>query len=159
MNFCLYRTVTPTLELSSNMDWNWIVEYRACQLLSKQVNDSIGAYFLPIHFISIMIQAVLASYVLIRFEIELVFVISMIVLDVLILYYLSIWKKGTSFTKSSKLVIEKQKFSYKSIYSKIVFRSCKPISIELGKYYTLTENLLLAVFDAIVQATISLLLI
>jgi hypothetical protein len=136
---------------------DWLLEYRVCQLLGKQVNECLGAYFLPIHVSEIMLLAVIASYVLIRLDIDFIFVVSLITLDVLIIYFFSFWKKATVFTKLSTAAIESQKA--KSKYSKLVCKSCRPISIFLGEYYVLSEVFLLGAFAAIVNYTIQLLLI
>jgi hypothetical protein len=106
-----------------------------------------------------MLLAVIASYVLIRLSIDFIFVVSLITFDVLIIYFFSFWKKATVFTKLSTAAIESQKVKNQQKYSKLVYQSCRPITIILGEYYVLSKVFLLGAFAAIVNHTVQLLLL
>ncbi len=84
-------------------------------------------------------------------------------MNILILYFFSVWKKGTGFTDLSKAAIKWQKLESRSgkgngKYARSLFRSCPQISVKIGSYFNLTETFILCSIQAVLEFTISLLL-
>ena len=105
-----------------------------------------------------VVLGVFVSYLIIRVDLSFLYGLTLLIADLTVLFLLSIWKRGTVFTKLSKQAVATQKERDSSNYAKRIYSSCLPISISIGHYFQLTEPLILAIFATIIDYTIALLL-
>ena len=138
---------------------NWLFEYRCCQVISRQVNNCLGQYLLPMHMSQIIFFAIVTIYVALRLAGDLAFKIGLAFTLALIVIFFSLWKYGTVFRDISAEAVRVQRLRCGSKYSKKVLNSCQVMRIDIGNYFKLTERVILRSYAAIVERSISLLML